>query len=114
MLDISKQAYVYVIIFVITSVINAFLSIGIYGPSGPFIYLFGFVVMLPFIVLYIYHIDCLTTGGCNSWSWIYVAITCFGLILTTILATFAVFFKKGINELKEVGQKQIPSPYNLV
>lgn len=114
MLDISKQAYIYVIIFVITSVINAFLSIGVYGLSGPFRYLLGFVIASPFVVLYIYHVDCLTTGGCNTWSWIYVAIACFGLILTTLMSTLIVFFKNDLPDVNEQNQqKLIPSPYNL-
>ena len=114
MMDISRQAYIYLIIFAITTVINAFLTLGTYGMYGPLIYLAVILVSSPFIILYIYHIDCLTTGKCNTWSWIYTVIACISLIITTLMSAFVVVFKIDIEKAVDAkNQKLIPDPYNL-
>ena len=85
MLNISKQAYVYTIILLLTSLINLLLAGLIYGASGIFIYIFLFIFATPFMILFIYNIDCLTTGGCEVWSWIVSILCSISLIVTTFL-----------------------------
>jgi uncharacterized membrane protein (DUF485 family) len=59
---------------------------GVYGGTVAF---FGFILIfligIPFILLSIYNIDCLTTGGCNIWSWVVSILSIIGLFITTIL-----------------------------
>lgn len=117
MMDISRQAYVYLIIFLITSVINGVLTLNIYGMYGPLIYLGVVFVALPFVILYMYHIDCLTTGKCNTWSWIYTIFACLSLIITTLMSALIVLFREDIEKKIENAnnnKKIIPNPYNLM
>lgn len=96
MLNVSTQAYFYTIIFLITSVINIICSGVLFGAIGFFMYLFLFVIMIPFILLNIYNIDCLTSGNCQIWSWINSVLASLGLFSLTILIILAATIKTTI------------------
>ena len=115
-MEISRQSFVYLVIFAITSVINAFLTLGVYGMYGPLFYIAGIVVSSPFVIFYMYHIDCLTTGKCNTWSWVYTMFACISLIITTLMSAFVVFFQEQIKAKYEESKNkiEIPNPYNLI
>lgn len=119
-MGISSQAYVYMIVFGITSIINTILTISIYGFYGPLFYFLALLISAPFVIFYMYHIDCLTSGSCNTWSWIYTTIACIGLIITTLMATFSVVFKDEVNNIidNDKSNKEkpnnIPAAYNLL
>ena len=84
MLNISKQSYVYTVFLIITTLINLFVSAFVFGISGFIIYLYIFIFGIPFMILSIYNIDCLTTGGCEIWSWIVSILSSISLLVTTV------------------------------
>ena len=89
MLNVSKQAYIYTIIWGITLIINFILSFFIGGTYGPLKYIFAMAITFPLSLLVVYNIDCLTTGGCNIWSWVISVLTSLSMIFTTILVIIA-------------------------
>jgi len=94
MLDVSRQAYVYTVILIITSLINLVVSGSLFGLTGFLGYIIIFIIAVPFMLLSIYNIDCLTSGGCEIWSWIWSIISCISLLGTTILMVFAGIMKE--------------------
>lgn len=93
-MDISRQAYVYTIILIITSIINLLISGVIFGITGFLGYILIFIFAVPFAILSIYNIDCLTTGGCEIWSWIWSIISSISLLGTTVLMIVAGLLKE--------------------
>jgi uncharacterized membrane protein (DUF485 family) len=57
----------------------------IWGAPAFFGFILTFLIGIPFTLLSIYNIDCLTTGGCNVWSWVVSILSIIGLFITTIL-----------------------------
>ena len=91
MFDYSTQATTYLILIVITSLINlicyAYIS-GVWGFVG---YLLYTLITVPFVILWMYNIDCLTSGDCQIWSWVITSLTLISVLTTTILlVAFAV------------------------
>ena len=84
MFNISRQAYMYTIVLLITSFVNMITFSYLYGFYGIFSYIITFLIFIPFMLLSIYNIDCLTTGGCNVWSWVVSIMSTLGLVITTI------------------------------
>jgi hypothetical protein len=84
MFNISRQAYLYTIILLLTSFVNMIIFSYLYGFYGFFSYIISFLIFTPFLLLSIYNIDCLTTGGCNVWSWVVSIMSTLGLVITTI------------------------------
>jgi hypothetical protein len=85
MFDISRQAYIYGIVSIITSIINLILFSVLSGVNGFIFYLVFFIIGIPFLFLYIYGIHCLTTGGCNIFSWVVSILAIIYMIVTTII-----------------------------
>ena len=85
MFNISRQAYIYGIGSIITSIINLILFSVLSGVNGFVFYLVFFIIGIPFLFLYIYGIDCLTTGGCHTFSWIVSILAIIYMIVTTII-----------------------------
>lgn len=96
MFNISSQAYFYTIIYIITSIINMICSGVLFGAVGFFIYFFTFIIAIPFILLNIYNIDCLTSGNCQIWSWINSVLASLGLISFTMLIIFSATVKQTV------------------
>ena len=84
MFNISRQAYLYTIMLLITSFVNMITVGYLYGFFGIISYIITFLIFTPLLLLSIYNIDCLTTGGCNVWSWIVSIMSTLGLVITTI------------------------------
>jgi hypothetical protein len=85
MFNYSTQASVYLILVIITSFINLicyYIMSGIWGFIG---YLLFTLITIPLIILWMYNIDCLTTGDCQIWSWVITALTLISVISTTVL-----------------------------
>jgi hypothetical protein len=85
MLNVSRQAYLYTIVLLLTAFINMILAAYIFGAVGLFGFIITFLISIPFLLLSVYNIDCLTTGGCNIWSWVVSILSVLSLLLTTIL-----------------------------
>jgi hypothetical protein len=85
MFNLSSQANTYLIILTITTIINliclTFIG-GMWGFLGYFLY---FLITVPFVLLAIYNIDCLTSGNCQIWSWIVTVLISLSMIITTIV-----------------------------
>ena len=84
MLNISRQAYVFTIILIISSIINLVVSGAVFGVTGFLGYILIFIIGIPFTLLSIYNLDCLTVGGCEIWSWIVSILSCISLFMVTI------------------------------
>ena len=85
MFNLSSQANIFLIILIITTIINLIsfsVVSGVWGFLGYFVYL---LITLPFIMLATYNIDCLTSGNCQTWSWIVTVITSLSMIISTII-----------------------------
>lgn len=98
MFNISSQAYFYTIIYIITSIINMICSGVLFGVIGFFIYFFTFIIIIPFILLNIYNIDCLTSGNCQIWSWINSILASLGLISFTMLIIISATVKQTVTD----------------
>ena len=55
---------------------------GILGFIG---YLLYTLITIPLIILWMYNIDCLTTGDCQIWSWVITALTLVSVISATVI-----------------------------
>jgi hypothetical protein len=56
--------------------------LGMWGFVG---YLLYVIITVPIIILWMYNIDCLTTGDCQIWSWVITALTLVSVISTTVI-----------------------------
>ena len=91
MFDYSTQATTYLILIVITSIINLVCYSYISGVWGFVGYLLYTLITVPLVILWMYNIDCLTTGDCQIWSWVITSLTLISVLTTTILlVAFAV------------------------
>ena len=91
MFDFSTQATTYLILIVITSIINLICYSYISGMWGFVGYLLYTLITVPLVILWMYNIDCLTTGDCQIWSWVITSLTLISVLTTTILlVAFAV------------------------
>lgn len=85
MFNYSTQATVYLILVIITSIINLicyYMLLGMWGFVG---YLLYVLIVIPIIILWMYNIDCLTTGDCQIWSWVITALTLISVISSTVI-----------------------------
>jgi hypothetical protein len=85
MFNYSTQALTYLILVIITSIINLicyYLLLGMWGFVG---YLLYVLITIPLIILWMYNIDCLTSGDCEIWSWVITALTLVSVISTTVI-----------------------------
>ena len=91
MFDYSTQATTYLVLIVITSFINLICYSLLFGIWGFVSYLLYTLITVPFVILWMYNIDCLTTGDCQIWSWVITSLTLISVLSTTILlVAFAV------------------------
>lgn len=56
--------------------------LGMWGFVG---YLLYVLIVIPIIILWMYNIDCLTTGDCQIWSWVITALTLISVISSTVI-----------------------------
>lgn len=91
MFDYSTQATTYLILIVISSFINLICYSLLFGVWGFVSYLLYTLITVPFVILWMYNIDCLTSGDCQIWSWVITSLTLISVLTTTILlVAFAV------------------------
>lgn len=48
-------------------------------------YLIYSLVTLPLVLLWLYNIECLTTGNCHIWSWVITVLTLISVLTSTIM-----------------------------
>jgi hypothetical protein len=84
MFNFSTQASTYLILVIITSIINLICYFMIAGVLGFLGYLVYVLFTVPLIILWMYNIDCLTTGDCQVWSWVITALTLISILTSTI------------------------------
>ena len=91
MFDYSTQATTYLVLIVISSFINLICYSLLFGVWGFVSYLLYTLITVPFVILWMYNIDCLTSGDCQIWSWVITSLTLISVLTTTILlVAFAV------------------------
>jgi hypothetical protein len=88
MLNISRQAYIFTIIALVTSLINIITGGFMFGMNGVFAYIILFVILIPFLLLMIYNLDCLSTGHCEIWSWVLSVLAIVYMIYMSILMIY--------------------------
>jgi hypothetical protein len=84
MFNFSTQASTYLILVIITSIINLICYFMIAGVLGFLGYLVYVLFTVPLIILWMYNIDCLTTGDCIVWSWVITTLTLISILTSTI------------------------------
>lgn len=82
--NISTQAYVSLIAYLIASLILFITNIYVFGLVGFVGFLLVFLIMIPLILLTVYNQDCLTKGNCNTWSWITTVLNVVSLLISTV------------------------------
>jgi hypothetical protein len=85
MFNYSTQAATYLILVIITSIINLICYYSLLGMWGFVGYLLYVIITVPIIILWMYNIDCLTSGDCQIWSWVITALTLVSVISTTVI-----------------------------
>lgn len=83
-MDLSRQAYFYLITLVIVFIINAIVTVYIFGTDVILLVTIIIIFCIPFLALGIYHINCLSKGGCEILSWILTICSIIGLSGTTL------------------------------
>jgi len=84
-INISIQATTYLVLIIITTLINLICYYLLAGMWGFVAYLLYTLITIPLVILWMYNIDCLTTGNCYIWSWVITWITLISVLTTTIL-----------------------------
>lgn len=114
MLNITTQAYVYTIALIISIVIDLIISTLLFGVSGFIWFLVFTIITIPFTILSIYNIDCLSTGSCEIWAWVVSVLSCIYLFITTLLMVASASLVrtaedaeklKGVHPIISVGSK---------
>jgi hypothetical protein len=85
MFSYSTQALTYLVLILITGFINLICYAMLLGVWGFVAYLLYALITIPFVILWMYNIDCLTSGDCQIWSWVITSLTLISVITTTIL-----------------------------
>ena len=85
MFNYSTQATTYLILVIITSIINLICYYSLLGMWGFVGYLLYVIIVIPLIILWMYNIDCLTTGDCQIWSWVITALTLVSVLSSTVI-----------------------------
>jgi len=84
-INISIQATTYLVLIIITTLINLICYYILAGTWGFVAYLIYTLITIPLVILWMYNIDCLTTGNCYIWSWVITWITLISVLTTTIM-----------------------------
>lgn len=95
-MQLTTQSTTYLVFFVISTIINLICSFFIFDLSGLLFYGLFLIISIPFIILYLYNINCLTYGNCNTWSWIFTILNVLTLIGTCIAMIIFVVSKDKI------------------
>ena len=85
MFNLSTQASAYFIIICVTTIINLICFFIMTGMWGFVSYLIYSLVTFPLVLLWLYNIECLTTGNCHIWSWVITVLTLISVLTSTIM-----------------------------
>ena len=88
MFNLSIQANIYLGVLVLTGIINMICISIAAGPLGFLAYTLYAILAIPFFILYVYNIDCLTSGDCQIWSWVVAILSSISLLITAVLAIY--------------------------
>ena len=88
MFNLSIQANIYLGVLVLTGIINMICISIAAGPLGFLAYTLYAIFAIPFFILYVYNIDCLTSGDCQIWSWVVAILSSISLLITAVLAIY--------------------------
>ena len=78
----STQAWVYLLITIILTIVCISLNIYVQGVG---FYLVLYILFLIMIFITAYNITCLTKGECHTWGWIISLLSLIPMILVTII-----------------------------
>jgi hypothetical protein len=78
----STQAWVYLLITMILTIVCISLNIYVQGVG---LYLVLYILFLIMIFITAYNITCLTKGECHTWGWIISLLSLIPMILVTIM-----------------------------
>ena len=92
MFNLSTQANLYLIVIIITTIINWICATVILKWQGFFVYALFALIFTPLFILYVYNVDCLTTGDCQIWSWVVAIFSAINLISFTVFTVFITIF----------------------
>jgi hypothetical protein len=82
MSDYSTQAWVYLLITMILTIVCISLNIYVQGVG---LYLVLYILFIIMIFITAYNITCLTKGECHTWGWIISLLSLIPMILVTIM-----------------------------
>jgi len=100
MLEFTTQAWVYLIISALATIIA--LGLSIYN-QGFGLYIIAYVIYFFMLLLGAYNISCLTKGECETWSWFVTILSILPMILIISMSIYiAVVGKDIIDNSKNV------------
>lgn len=105
MLNVSKQAYFFTIVALVTAIINMITSGIVFGWQGVLAFIILFIICIPILLLMIYNIDCLSTGSCENWAWILSILAMVYMVYMTIIEIYIVSLKE-VKEVKDDTDKK--------
>ncbi len=88
MFNLSIQANIYLGVLILTGIVNMICISIAAGPLGFLAYTLYAILAIPFFILYVYNVDCLTTGDCQIWSWVVAIFSSISLLITAVLAIY--------------------------
>jgi hypothetical protein len=88
MFNLSTQATIYLGVLILTGIVNMICISIAAGPLGFLAYTLYAIFAIPFFILYVYNIDCLTSGDCQIWSWVVAILSSISLLITAVLAIY--------------------------
>ncbi len=90
MFNLSIQANIYLGVLILTGIVNMICISIAAGPLGFLAYTLYAILAIPFFILYVYNVDCLTTGDCQIWSWVVAIFSSISLLITAVLAIYLI------------------------
>ena len=88
MFNLSIQANIYLGVLILTGIVNMICISIAAGPLGFLAYTLYAILAIPFFILYVYNVDCLTTGDCQIWSWVVAIFSSISLLITAVVAIY--------------------------
>lgn len=94
MVELSKQAMVVAVVYVLSLLVGLVASIS--AKKFSFATVLSFLMGLGFAALVTYDTACLTAGNCGTWSWVRTFLYVLFPAIGVVAAIFALFSGKGL------------------
>lgn len=105
-MNLSTQSYLYLVVLVITSIINMLVLGFAFGMYGLLLGILITGTIFPISLLMLYHLDYMQSGGAGIWSWVISVLSVLSLVMTTIIMIAASVMTNGNDDKKKQKKKK--------